>query len=58
MNLKTRPGRLHWQGRTILVGNPALVPTSVAGQRFPLPSRFLLWLDGADRCVRIQDLGR
>ncbi len=57
-SLKARPGRLHWRGRTIPVGNPALVPTSLAGQRFPLPSRFLLWLDGTDQCVRIQDLSR
>jgi len=56
LNLQTRPAQLHWQGRTIPVGNPTLVPTSVVADQLPLPSRFLLWLDGTDRCVRIQDL--
>jgi len=56
VNLQTRPAQLHWQGRTIPVGNPTLVPTSVVADQLPLPSRFLLWLDGTDRCVRIQDL--
>jgi deazaflavin-dependent oxidoreductase (nitroreductase family) len=56
VNLQAGPGQLHWQGRTIPVGNPVLVPTSLVGDQFPLPSRFLLWLDGTDQCVRIQDL--
>jgi hypothetical protein len=30
--------------------------TSVVADQLPLPSRFLLWLDGTDQCVRIQDL--
>ncbi len=55
-NLQVGPGQLHWQGRTITVGDPTVVPASVAAHRFPLPSRFLLWLDGTDQCVRIQDL--
>jgi hypothetical protein len=56
LNLQSRPAHLHWQGRTIPVGNPTLVPTSVVADQLPLPSRFLLWLDGTDQCVRIQDL--
>ena len=56
VNLQTRPAQLHWQGRTIPVGNPTLVPTSVVADQLPLPSRFLLWLDGTDQCVRIQEL--
>ena len=55
-NLRAGPGQLHWQGRIIPVGNPTLVSTRLAAYEFPLPSRFLLWLDGTDRCVRIQDL--
>jgi len=56
VNLQAGPGRLHWQGRAIPVGNPALVPISLAAHQFPLPSRFLLWLDGTDQCVLIRDL--
>jgi deazaflavin-dependent oxidoreductase (nitroreductase family) len=56
VNLRARPAQLHWQGRTIPVGNPKLVLTSVVADQLPLPSRFLLWLDGTDQCVRIQDL--
>jgi len=56
VNLQTHPAQLHWQGRIIPVGNPTLVPTSVVADDLPLPSRLLLWLDGTDRCVRIQDL--
>jgi hypothetical protein len=56
VNLQTGPAQLHWQGRTILVGDPTLVPTSAVADQLPLPSRFLLWLDGTDECVRIQDL--
>ncbi len=56
VNLRAGAGQLHWQGRTIPVGSPTLVPTSLAVHLFPLPSRFLLWLDGTDQCVRIQDL--
>ncbi|MGO8940316.1 MAG: hypothetical protein ACLQLO_25475 [Mycobacterium sp.] len=55
-NLQASLGYLHWQGRSILVGNPTLVPTSAVADQFPLPSRFLLWLDGTDECVRIQNL--
>lgn len=56
VNLKAGPGELRWQGRAIPVGDPTLVPTSEAAHRFPPPSRFLLWLDGTDQCVRIHDL--
>jgi len=56
LNLQSRPAQLHWQGRTIPVGNPTLVSTSTVTDQLPLPSRFLLWLDGTDQCVRIQDL--
>jgi len=58
VNLLAHPGQLHWQGRVIPVGNPVLVPTRVAAHQFPLPWRFLFWLDGTDQCVRIQDLSR
>jgi deazaflavin-dependent oxidoreductase (nitroreductase family) len=56
VNLQARPGQLHWQGRTIPVGDPTIVPISLAARMFPLPSRFLLWLDGTDQCVGIHDL--
>jgi hypothetical protein len=56
VNLCAEPGQLHWQGHTIPVGKPTLVPTSFVIDQFPLPWRFLLWLDGTDRCVRIEDL--
>jgi hypothetical protein len=56
LNLQSRPAQLHWQGRTIPVGNPTLVPTTVVADQLPLPSRFLLWLDGTDQCVHIKDL--
>jgi F420H(2)-dependent quinone reductase len=56
VNMQTQPAQLHWQGRAIPVGNPTLVPTSAVANQLPLPSRFLLWLDGTDQCVRIQDL--
>ena len=54
VNLRQNPGILHWQGRSIPVGNPIAVPTSTVAHLLPLPSRFLLWLDGTDQCVRIQ----
>ncbi|MGO9382085.1 MAG: hypothetical protein ACLP4W_08305 [Mycobacterium sp.] len=56
VNLQAGPGKLHWQGRAIPVGNPTLVPIGLAAHHFPPPSRFLLWLDGTDQCVRIEDL--
>ncbi len=56
VNLRAGSGQLHWQGRSVPAGNPALVPTRIAARQFPLPSRFLFWLDGTDQCVRIQDL--
>lgn len=56
VNLGATPAQLHWQGRTISIGDPTLIPTSAVVDQFPLPSRFLLWLDGTDQCVRIQDL--
>ena len=56
VNLQAGAGYLHWQGRSIPVGNPTLVPTSAVAHQFPLPSRFLLWLDGTDECARIQNL--
>ena len=56
VNLRSRPAQLHWQGRDIPVGNPTLIPTSSVADRLPLPSRFLLWLDGTDQCVHIRDL--
>ena len=56
VNLRAGPGQLHWQGRTITVGNPTIVPTSLTARLFPLPSRFLLWLDRTDECVGIDDL--
>ena len=56
VNLQHNPGQLHWQGRAILVGNPTRVPTGTVAHLLPPPSRFLLWLDGTDECVRIQKL--
>jgi hypothetical protein len=56
VHLQARPAQLHWQGRTIAVGNPKLVPTSDVAGLLPLPSRFLLWLDGTDQCVHIENL--
>ncbi|MDR3663525.1 MAG: hypothetical protein P4L86_24605 [Mycobacterium sp.] len=57
VNLRHNVGILRWQGRSIPVGNPIAVPTSTVAHLLPLPSRFLLWLDGTDQCVRIQKLG-
>jgi len=56
VNLKAAGAQLHWQGRAIPVGNPTIVPTGSVLHRFPPPSRFLLWLDGTEQCVLIQDL--
>jgi deazaflavin-dependent oxidoreductase (nitroreductase family) len=56
INLQAAPGYLRWQGRTIPVGNPTLVPTHTVAHLLPVPSRFLLWLDGTDKCVRIRKL--
>jgi deazaflavin-dependent oxidoreductase (nitroreductase family) len=56
VNLQARPGQLHWHGRTVPVGNPSIVPTSLVARLFPLPSRFLLWLDGTGQCVGIHEL--
>jgi deazaflavin-dependent oxidoreductase (nitroreductase family) len=56
VNLQAGAGYLHWQGNTIPVGNPTLVPTSKVAHLLPPPSRFLLWLDGTDKCVRMQKL--
>ncbi len=53
VNLRHNPGILHWQGQAIPVGNPTLVPTATVTHLLPPPSRFLLWLDGTDECVRI-----
>jgi len=38
VNLRAGPGQLHWQGRTITVGNPTIVPTSLTARLFPLPT--------------------
>jgi hypothetical protein len=57
LNLLAHPGELHWQGRVIPVGNPTLVPTGSVIDHFPLPSRFLLWLDGTKQCVRLDRIG-
>ncbi len=56
VNLQAGPGSLHWQGRSVPVGNPTAVPTSTVAQLLPPPSRFLLWLDGTDECVQLQKL--
>jgi deazaflavin-dependent oxidoreductase (nitroreductase family) len=53
VNLKHNPGILHWQGQAIPVSNPTLVLTATVAHLLPPPSRFLLWLDGTDECVRI-----
>lgn len=54
VNLLANPGELQRQGQTIPVGNPILIPTSTVAHLLPPPSRFLLWLDGTDSCVRLQ----
>lgn len=56
VNLRSNPGQLQWQGRTIRVGNPTLVPTETVIRLLPPPSRFLIWLDGTDQFVRLEDL--
>lgn len=56
-NLAANPGQLQWHGRLIPVGHPVLVPTRSVVHRFPPPSRFLLWLDGTDQCVRLERIG-
>ena len=54
VNLLAHPGQLQWQGQMIPVGNPTLIPTSTVANLLPPPSRFLMWLDGTDQCVRLQ----
>jgi deazaflavin-dependent oxidoreductase (nitroreductase family) len=54
VNLLTHPDELHWQGQTIPVGNPTLIPAATVVQLLPPPSRFLMWLDGTDTCVRLE----
>lgn len=56
LNLQHNPGTLHWQGRPVPVGDPVVVPASTVAHLLPPPSRFLLWLDGTDQCVRIEKL--
>jgi deazaflavin-dependent oxidoreductase (nitroreductase family) len=56
VNLQHNPGTLHWRGRSIPVGDPVVVPASAVARLLPPPSRFLLWLDGTEQCVRIQKL--
>ena len=58
VNLLANPGELKWQGQTIPVGNPTLIPTNTVAHLLPPPSRFLMWLDGTDTCVRLQRLGQ
>jgi deazaflavin-dependent oxidoreductase (nitroreductase family) len=54
VNLRARRGQLDWQGCKFTVSNPTLVPTSTVAHQFPPPSRFLMWLDGTDTCVRME----
>jgi deazaflavin-dependent oxidoreductase (nitroreductase family) len=54
VNLLANPGELQWQGQTIAVGNPTLIPANTVAQLLPPPSRFLMWLDGTDTCVRLE----
>jgi deazaflavin-dependent oxidoreductase (nitroreductase family) len=54
VNLLANPGELQWQEQTIPVGNPTLIPTSTVAHLLPPPSRFLIWLDGTDTCVRLE----
>jgi deazaflavin-dependent oxidoreductase (nitroreductase family) len=54
VNLLANPGELQWQGQTIPVGNPILIPANTVAELLPAPSRFLMWLDGTDTCVRLQ----
>jgi hypothetical protein len=57
VNLRANPDELQWQGQTITVGNPTPIPSTTVARLFPPPSRFLLWLDGTDQCVRIELMG-
>ena len=54
VNLLANPGELQWQGQTIPVGNPILIPANTVAQLLPPPSRFLMWVDGTDTCVRLE----
>jgi len=54
LNLLANPGELQWQGRRIPVGKPTLIPVSIVTHLLPSPSRFPMWLDGTDTCVRIE----
>ena len=54
VNLSANSGELEWQGRRIPVSNPALLATRTVAHQFPPLSRFLMWLDGTDQCVRIE----
>jgi deazaflavin-dependent oxidoreductase (nitroreductase family) len=58
VNLQANPGQLQWQGSQFTVGNPTLVPTSTVARQLPPPSRFLMWLDGTDTCVRMERLAQ
>jgi deazaflavin-dependent oxidoreductase (nitroreductase family) len=54
VNLLANPGELQWQGQTIPVGNPTLIAANTVAQLLPPPTRFLMWLDGTDTCVRLE----
>jgi deazaflavin-dependent oxidoreductase (nitroreductase family) len=42
-------GQIVWQGRTYLTGAPQPLEADGTAAMFPLPSRFLFWLDGVDQ---------
>jgi deazaflavin-dependent oxidoreductase (nitroreductase family) len=46
-------GEIQWQGKTYHVDQPDMIDATQALPAFPLPSRFLFWLDGVPQFVRV-----
>jgi deazaflavin-dependent oxidoreductase (nitroreductase family) len=46
-------GQVEWQGRMYDVSQAEIVDAEQALPAFPLPSRFLFWLDGVPQFVRV-----
>jgi deazaflavin-dependent oxidoreductase (nitroreductase family) len=49
-------GQLQWQGKTYMVSQPEMVDSAQALPAFPLPSRFLFWLDGVPQFVHVSQV--
>lgn len=49
-------GKVEWQGKIYDVGQAEIVEPAQALPAFPLPSRFLFWLDGVPQFVRVLQL--